>query len=393
MNQTTNIDKTTGTIISFIIFVLVLRNSLYTYGTPAFHMCLSALRFVSWGLFLLLHLRFPLKIDKIGFWLLMYGVEIGYSTITHHSGAPFTIISVGFDLLMLWGIFKLYAPTYGETILRALVVSMSLCIYVNLILLFIFPNGFIPNKAGTMTYHLLGGNYNQMGRTIIPAVTIMGFYRILYNRKSTALIALIIASVLTLLLVGSKTSIVGIAFIVAFYFVKSYRTRKRLIILFIIAYFIFQAMAVFGAYDLSKNEYIVYFVEQVLKKDLTFTNRTRVWARSIVLFSQSPVFGYGYQTDEWYGNILRVTTAHNLILGQLISGGIIGFSIFVMMTISAVRKHLQHPSAASQFLFFGFCAFLFMMIMEVYPFTYIALLLLLLYYSEQFELSNQTEDA
>lgn len=324
--------------------------------------------------------------------MLMYGVVLGYSTITHNSEAPFTIISVGFDVLMLWGIFKLYAPTYGEVILRSIVVSMSLCIYINLVLMFLYPHGFWTSKTGTSSYFLLGGNYNQMGRTIIPAVTITGFYKMLYNRKSTALIALIIASALTLFLVGSKTSIVGIGLIVAFYFVKSPRLRKRLIILFIAAYFIFQAMAVFGAYDLSKNEYIVYFVEQVLKKDLTFTNRTRVWANSIILISKSPIIGYGYQTDEWYRSILQVTTAHNLLLGQLISGGIIGLSIFIMTIISAARKHLQYPYPASQFLFFGLCTFLFMMIMEVYPYTYIALLLLLIYYSDKFDTSSKQEN-
>ena len=391
MNNSTTIDKTTSTIISFIILVLVMRSSLYTYASPVFHTFLSCLRFVSWGLFLLLHLRFPFRIDKIGFWLLMYGGVIGYSTITHQSGAPFTIISVGFGSLMLWGILKLYLPTDGEFILRSIVVSMALCIYTNFILLLIFPGGLWAQTTNT-SYYLLGGNYNQMGRTIIPAITIMGFYRMLYNRKSTALMLLIICSILTLGIVGSKTSIVGIAILIAFYFIKSYRTRKRLLILFILAYFVFQAIVVFGLYDLSKNEYIVYFVEDVLKKDLTFTNRTRVWAQSILLILKSPIVGFGYQSDAWYTNILHVTTAHNLILGQLISGGIIGLSLFVVIIMTAIRKHLRHPFPASQFLLCGFCTFLFMMIMEVYPLTYIVLLLLLLYYSEQFEISSQPEN-
>ena len=391
MNNSTTLDKTTSTIISFILFVLVLRTSLYTYGAPVFHTFLSILRFISWGLFLILHLRFPLRLDKIGFWMLAYGALIGYSTITHNSDVPFTVVSIGFDVLMLWGIMKLYLPEYGELILRSIIVSMSICIYTNLLLVLIFPSG-LWEQTGSSSYYLLGGNYNQMGRTIIPAITIMGFYRMLYNRKSKALLALIIASVITLVIVGSKTSLVGISLLIAFYLIKSYRTRKRLIILFIIAYFLFQAFAVFGVYDLSKNQYIVYFVEQVLHKDLTFTNRTQVWFDCFKLIIQSPIVGYGIQSDDWYKALLDVTSAHNLVLGKLLCGGIIGLLLFIMIIISAVKKHIQHPSPASQFLFFGLCTFLFMMIMEVYPFTCIALLLLLLYYSEQFEINSKTEN-
>ena len=381
MNNSSTLDRTTCTIISFILFVLILRNSLYTDLSPIFHYTLSGLRFICWAIFLMIFFRSPQKIDKLGFWLILYGSLIGYSTIIHHSGAPFTIVSVGFDILMIWGLYKIYLPAYGEYILRSIVIAMCACIYLNLLLLIVYPGG-LWTTSGGQSYYLLGGNYNQMGRTIIPAIAITGFYRLRYDLMRTNFIALIVCSALTLLIVGSKTSLIGIILLVAFYFIKSYKLRKWILISFFIGYFIFQILVVFIQADLSQNEYMVYFIEQVLQKDLTFTNRNVVWLNSLQLISDSPIIGYGYQSDAWYMDQLHVTTAHNLILGQLITGGIVGLSLFVIIIIVAVKQYLRYAFPTMQFLFFGLCTFFFMMIMEVYPIMYIVLLLLILYNTE-----------
>ena len=382
MNNQTTLDKATCTIISLIIYVLILRNSLYTDSSPLFHALLSGLRFISWGLFLMLFFRAPKRIDGMAIWLLVYGGVVAYSTIVHQSESRFMIISIGFDILMLWGLCKLYLPAYGQHIIRAIVIAMSFCVYLNSLLLIIYPDGiwFVDDTW----YYILGGNYNQMGRTIIPAVTIAGYYRLRYNDLRINLFALYMCSFLTLLFVNSKTSILGMLILLAFYFIKSYRLRKWMGLIFITVYLAFQTVVVFVQQDLSENEYISYFVEEVLHKDLTFTNRTDVWAKSLILIQDSPIIGYGHQSEAWYTSQLDVTTAHNLILGQLITGGFVGLSIFILLVVIALRRYAKAPFPAMQFLFFGLCTFFFMMIMEVYPFTYIALLLIILYNTEQF---------
>ena len=390
MNNSATLDKTTCTIISLIFLVLVLRNSLYTDLSPILHMTLSGVRFICWGLFIMLFLHSPKKIDGLGFWFILYGGVIGYSTLAHHSGAPFTVISVGFDILMIWGICKIYLPTYGEYIVRSIIIAMSVCIYLNFLLLFIYPNG-LWTTIGGKSFYLLGGNYNQMGRTIIPAIAISGFYRIRYNQMKLNHIALVLCSMLTLLYVGSKTSLVGIALLLAFYFIRSYRLRKWIIVAFFIGYTLFQTLAVFQQADFSQNEFIVYFVEDVLHKDLTFTHRTRVWLGSMMLIKESPIIGYGYQVDSWYTDQLHVTTTHNMILGQLVSGGFIGLTLFISIIISALRQYIKYSFPAMQFLFFGLCTFFFMMIMEVYPIMYIALILILLHNSKNFAPDTEIE--
>lgn len=374
-------DRATSIIISFIVFVLIIRNSLYLEMFPYMHILFSGLRFLSWGLFLILILRSPHKLDSIAFWFILYGGIIGYSTLIHKSVSIFPVVSSAFDVFMLWGLCKLYLPDYGELLLKTIIKSMCFCIYANLIFLIIYPEGIYANDRSNF---ILGGNYNQMGGTIIPAIGIYGYYTLLYNRKKISFYILSLVSFLTLFLVGSKTSIVGLSLLLLFYFIKSNRIRIMLFIGFVLVYFVFQTIVVFVQMDLSQYEYIRYFVEDVLHKDLTFTERVTVWLNSISLIQDSPIIGYGYCSPDWFEERLMVKTTHNVILHILICGGWCALVAFVMQIVTTMKKYRKNANPATQFLFFGFWTFMFMMIMEVYTYVCIAILLILLYYSNHF---------
>lgn len=365
-------DRAISIIISFIIFVLIIRNSLHLEIFPPVHVLFSGLRFLAWGIFLMLIIRSPRKLDSIAFWFVLYGGIIGYSTIIHKSSSIFPVVSIAFDVFMLWGLFKLYLPSYGELIYKTIIRSFCFCIILNFVILLIYPNGF-------GAFFLLGGNYNQMGRTIIPAIGIYGYYTILYHREKISFYIISLISFLTLFIVGSKTSIVGLSLLFLFYFIKSNRIRTWLFLGFVFVYFAFQAVVVFVQMDLSEYEYIRYFVEDILHKDLTFTQRTTVWMKSLLLIQDSPIIGYGYCSPDWYEGYLHVKHTHNLILQILMSGGICALSVFVLQIVSVIIKQKANNSPAIQFLFFVLWIFLFMMIMEVYTFVYLALLMLIIY--------------
>lgn len=44
----------------------------------------------------------------------------------------------------------------------------------------------------------------------------------------------------------------------------------------------------------------VYIIEDVLGKDITFTNRTQLWDAAGKKFVESPILGYGFVDKEWY---------------------------------------------------------------------------------------------
>ena len=383
MAQSSEISRGLRAIIFFIIFVFVCRNSLYTDDLPIIHYAFSAMRFACWAIVLMLYFRSPQRIDALGFFMLLYGVVVTYSSFTMQSDSKFSVLSIGFDVFMIWCLFRLYLPQCAQLILESFITSLAVCIYINFILLLLYPNGI-------RGWFLLGGNYNQMGRTLIPAIAIHGFYTLQYGKKKLSFIALSTISLLTVLYVGSKTSTVGLVLLLIFYFVRSAQIRKWIFISFISVYIIFQIFTVFMPQDLSENEYITYFVEEVLHKDLTFTNRSTVWAKTILLIADSPIYGYGHRAPDWFSNLLHVKTTHNQILHVLIMGGFIALSIFITQIVLAIKSYAKNRNIATQFLFFGLCTFFFMMIMETYNYTYIALLLLILYNIKDF-VSNYEE--
>lgn len=365
-------------ILSLILFVLICRSSFYTEMVPLLHYTLSAMRFACFGIFLVLFALQPRRMDKLGFWMLMYGVVMAYSSYRALGTIPFTIISVGIDLIMLWGVCKIYLPKYSEVILRILIVSMSFCIYVNLLLMFIYPSGIWHG------YFLLGGNYNQMGRVLIPALAIHGYYTILYKKWKVSFYLLFASTILTLFMVGSMTSMVGVMMLLLFLFIRKESVRKWYFIGVGVVFVAFQIAAVFIPQDFTQIPLVSFFVQDVLHKDLSFTNRSSVWIDAWSLFDQSPVWGNGYQSADWYLDKLAVLSEHNQILHILVSGGVVGLVTFIPQVVYAIVKYVQNRNRATQFLFFGLCTFAVMMIMEVYRYAFIALLLILLYDNKAF---------
>lgn len=317
----------------------------------------------------------------MGWGFIAYFVIVTISSILGRSDEPFSLISDLGDIFVFWGICILYLPDKCEFIIRTLIVSLCCCIYFNFILMLKYPEGLWWDNSSNMGYYLLGGNYNQMGRTLLPAIGIHGYYTIRYNKWRTSLYALMAACIATLLIVGSMTSLVCVLILVIFFFIPNEKTRRLAIISFLIFYLLFQGFVVFLQQDLHSYKLFTYFVEEVLHKDLTFTHRTTVWADGFALIGESPLIGYGYNSTEWYAERLQVATAHNIIIDEFIKGGTLLFMVDMFLVFTAISTYLKNRCRETQFLAFSCLTFMFMMIMEVYMFAYVAMMLLLLAYS------------
>ena len=132
-----------------------------------------------------------------------------------------------------------------------------------------------------------------------------------------------------------------------------------------------------------------YFVEHVLKKDMTFSFRTHVWDAAKRLIERQPVVGYGEHDDQWYQLELDGLTTHNLVLHILLKGGWVCLSAFILLLLAVHLRLLRryvlrsslHPFTPSPvhrdvafILLFALWTYLFMQIFEVYTFYTLSML-------------------
>lgn len=83
---------------------------------------------------------------------------------------------------------------------------------------------------------------------------------------------------------------------------------------------------------------IQYILVNILHKDPTLTTRTYIWNLCIESLAKHPLTGLGYLNSINYQNLtnnMYATSAHNMSLSILISGGFIGLALYVIIVIVA----------------------------------------------------------
>lgn len=382
---------------------MLARAFLFTGATPVLHVALLAVKFALVPVALILVLRTPGKPTPIDLALLLYGVAMAVCCLINHTQV-LTITLMALDIFIFWALCRWFFVRKSLFPLQATTLILLTFIALNFVLLLWRPGGLWKYEVNGKMYYLLGGNYNNMGKALFMAlVSNMLLLRLLphdaYRRRwfyRATLIAILLLSAGTLAVVGSMTSVVGIALLLAFGLLmlltslnvhrsplnvkrSSFNVLRSLsVVLFIAVYFALQSWAVFRDQDTDAPK-AQYFVEHVLKKDMTFSFRTHVWDAAKRLIERQPVVGYGEHDDQWYQLELEGLTTHNLVLHILLKGGWVCLSAFILLLLtthlSLLRSSLNVNRSTFNvkrdlafILLFALWTYLFMQIFEVYSF-------------------------
>ena len=380
---------------------MLARAFLFTGATPVLHVALLAVKFALVPVALILVLRTPGKPTPIDLALLLYGVAMAVCCLINHTQV-LTITLMALDIFIFWALCRWFFVRKSLFPLQGTTLILLAFIALNFVLLLWRPGGLWKYEVNGKMYYLLGGNYNNMGKALFMAlVSNMLLLRLLphdaYRSRwfyRATLIAILLLSAGTLAVVGSMTSVVGIALLLAFGLLMLLTSlnvnrsslnvnrspfnvlRSLSVVLFIAIYFALQSWAVFRDQDTDAPK-AQYFVEHVLKKDMTFSFRTHVWDAAKRLIERQPVVGYGEHDDQWYQLELEGLTTHNLVLHILLKGGWVCLSAFILLLLtthlSLLRSSLNVkrsfvPRDVAFILLFALWTYLFMQIFEVYTF-------------------------
>ncbi len=268
-------------------------------------------------------------------------------------------------------------------LLQCFAIALSFCAYVNFLHVLTNPLMWLVDENKSPTGYLLGGNYNQMGCRLIIAI-ITSILCLRYHRLwMVNVIGVSVAVVATLAMVGSMTSLSMIAVFLLYCVVPSRRLRRWGIYGLFAGFLIFQIFVVFSEHGLENNEMAVYIVEDVLKKDITFTNRTHMWDSALRIIVKSPLYGYGYVDGDWFKSYMTswATGPHNFVLYVLVTGGIVLMALYVMICLMAYKAiHPFRDERLAQTTLFCVVTLMFMALMEAYPFPVMFYAISLLYY-------------
>lgn len=208
---------------------------------------------------------------------------------------------------------------------------------INLITLILFSQGlgvYGYNESSDNYYYFLGLRI-AFTPFILTELLLSHIVDYLQEKKLSSFTRMSFAvGLLTLFIEKIATGLLAIVIIYALMFL----VRRKNIKLNMYAIYLIYAIGfiLIVVYNIQyKLPFFSYLLEDVMHKDLSFDNRTTIWASTIAAFLKQPLFGYGVTGG---GGVLvefkyRVATlsAHNQILNTLYEGGIVSFVFFVIM--------------------------------------------------------------
>ncbi|MBO4641765.1 MAG: O-antigen ligase family protein [Bacteroidaceae bacterium] len=302
------------------------------------------------------------------------------------------MIYVAVDVLFMVTLFNYCKDGKMPLLLKILSLSLSVCVYINFIVLITDTSWMIVDDKNIFGY-ILGDNYNQVVSRIIPALlcsVLTSKYGFLWKVNS---VATFLTGFIGVLFLGSMTATSGLVLFVLFCAVPSLSLKRIGVWGMFLFYVFFQIVVCFNGTGLQNNDLAVYIIVDVLGKDITFTHRTELWDAAIHVFTESPLFGNGYVDRDWYmSNMSSLAMGpHNLIFYIMISGGIVLLAAFLCMFAMAITRCVKSTEVSRRKLnlLFGQAVFLFMQTMEYYPFFFNFLLLNLVYYYEEFGMEKK----
>ena len=267
--------------------------------------------------------------------------------------ANFHLIISNLKIMVFLCAIEWETKKYGKNALKNIWRFLLIILSANTASIVLFPNGlyqidYVWNEWGAkdvMRQWILGNKNSQtIWYLLLMILTYILFSdaHISRNKLKNRIVLLytIAISAITMLLVASSTGIVAIT-VLAFGMILSFFRKSPIDFEWnpkwiLVGYIIISILIIGGNATFLKP-----IIADLFGKDLTFSNRTTVWLRALLLFIQKPIFGWGVLGDDGMRNALgslSYTSAHNQFLNTMLQGGTILFLILIAMVFIIFDK-------------------------------------------------------
>lgn len=275
--------------------------------------------------------------------LLDITIECGFRTNRHKTLQAFALVWGAIALANCVTMLKYYSP------IRSL-------------------GGMYRDDGGDANYYLLGQDNGSIFYTI-PA-TIMVVLNGLDKHKKVTIPTILYSLIIGIgyLRVFSGAGIIAYALILTVELLLKNKTilsfaYKRINIrtIFIVLAIVFLIVVL-----LRSNNFIIDGLSQLLKKDSTFTGRTRIWDIVLEHFSRKPLLGYGIQNKATRLAMIPYGKAHNMVLQLLYNGGIASIVCYITICKNALKDKIKGEFTCEKT--FILCTFLIILLVSIFDF-------------------------
>ena len=311
-------------------------------------------------------------------------IVIAVSALAH--GTDFVHWSyLCFSVCFLRFFFNFYQHRLSPLII-GLNIGFSIGVLAQLHQLVTHPELWFIREDNEVVGYILGGNYNQIGVRLLCAM-VLNLLCIKISRKFFfLLIPCFIACVAIPIMVGSMTAVTCIILFLLLILIPSASLRRIAIIGLLVVFALFQIFVCFNGKGIENNDFMVWFVEDVLGKDITLTGRTHMWDSALRVIVQSPLLGYGFPDKNWY--LLNMTTfavgPHNILLAMLLFGGIPAFLLYLYILVVSIYRAFRIHDYWADCVVMGISVLCIMLLMEIYSIPLIFTFFILAEYYPQF---------
>lgn len=372
------------TLVPFMMIFFVVLNvtiSLSELKMPVLSYGVLGVNIVSF-LFMLALVAREKEMSRYGFLNFLYFFILIGLTVVNVNDIRNAIYNSVFIWLML--LIMRYYRHRMEMVVKCFAMAFTVCVWINFVHLVTHPLLWLVDDYKDATGYLFGNNYNQMGCRMMVALA-SNVLCLRYSRIWLVNMILLAAVIVgSLAMVGSMTSLSMILVFLVCCLLPTSKLRLTAICGLFAVFLLFQIFVVFNGRGLENNELAVYIVEDVLKKDLTFTYRTHMWESALKIIEESPIWGWGFADADWFkANMSAFAIGpHNFILSILIHGGVILLGIYVMIcgkVVKTIQPYFKRKNM--QLLLLAVACLWVMSLFEMYPYTIMFYALALLYYS------------
>ena len=376
-------DEAATSIAIFFAIVLIIRPQYFISAFPS-----SVFLFTIFQTATVVAMSIKIKrimVDRFICCLLLYYIYDNVNTFIKNPSQINGAVVAGVWAISAVYIMAYYAKKIGiPKTLKKISVSVTILLWMNLLLYMIFPEGMINIIRGTgrpISIHFLGEANRLTSYYMLSIVLVICSIFVAQEVNKLYLTISVLVIPISYFVIEDKSStalVGGFILIIGLIVNRFFPKVLRRIILNPVSSICIILFAFIGITRILTLDIVANFIINVLNKDITLSERTTIWSAAYAALSDFNIFIFGLGERAAGGYITIWTghtfSAHNLFLQIMLLGGIILLSIFMVMVIDTVRN-TSKISNSKQKAILSICllAFFFINMMEVYVFAIVVL--------------------